>query len=127
MNSYVGYIRVSTQKQGEGGSLIEQRSAIEAFAAQHGLEVVRWYEEQVTAAKQGRPAFNAMLKDLKKRKALGVIFHKIDRSSRNFGDWGRLGELHETGLDIRFASDGLDFNSRGGRLAADVQMVVAAD
>jgi len=127
MNSYVGYIRVSTQKQGEGVSLIEQRSAIEFFAAQQGLKVVRWYEEQVTAAKKGRPAFNAMLKDLKRRKAAGVIFHKIDRSSRNFGDWGKLGELHENGIDIRFANESLDFNSRGGRLAADVQMVVAAD
>jgi DNA invertase Pin-like site-specific DNA recombinase len=38
MKQFFGYIRVSTVKQGErGSSLQEQRSAIEAYAQRHGL------------------------------------------------------------------------------------------
>lgn len=128
MKSYVAYIRVSTVKQGEhGSSLQEQRTAIEAYAARHDLTIAQWYEEVETAAKQGRHLFNRMLQDVIRRRATGVIIHKIDRSARNLKDWARLGELIDSGLEIHFAHESLDLGTRGGRLAADIQAVVAAD
>ena len=128
MKGYIGYIRVSTAKQGErGSSLQEQRSAIEAYAAKHGLSVTEWLEERETAAKQGRRQFTKMLVTLIRRGAAGVIIHKIDRSARNLRDWARLGDLIDRGVDVRFAHESLDLASRGGRLAADIQAVVAAD
>lgn len=128
MNGYFGYIRVSTAKQGEqGSSLQEQRRAIEEYAARQGLDIVEWFEERETAAKQGRARFNAMLAKLTKRQAAGVIIHKIDRSARNLRDWARLGDLLDRNVDVRFAHESLDLGSRGGRLAADIQAVVAAD
>lgn len=125
---YFAYIRVSTVKQGtQGVSLPEQRDAIEHFADRHGLRISRWFEERETAAKRGRPVFMAMLRLLETGKAAGVIVHKIDRSARNLGDWARLGELIDQGTEVRFAVEDLDLRSRGGRLAADIQAVVAAD
>ncbi len=126
--TYFAYIRVSTVKQGEhGSSLQEQKSAIEAYAARNNLSIVSWYEEVETAAKQGRRQFTQMLSTLRSGKVDGLIIHKIDRSARNLRDWADLGDLIDRGIDVRFVSDNLDLLSRGGRLAADMQAVVAAD
>lgn len=128
MNSYFAYTRVSTVKQGErGSSLREQKSAIEAYAARHGLSITGWFEEMETAAKLGRRMFNRMLGELQKGQASGVVIHKIDRSARNLKDWAQLGELIDRGVEVHFAHESLDLNSRGGRLSADIQAVVAAD
>ncbi len=128
MNQYFGYIRVSTVKQGEHGvSLQQQREAIERYAQRNNSEVVQWFEEQETAAKRGRPVFNQMMKLLRRGKARGVIIHKIDRSARNLRDWADLGELIDQGVEVCFANESLDLRSRGGRLSADIQAVVAAD
>jgi site-specific DNA recombinase len=128
MKQYFGYIRVSSVRQGvQGVSLPQQREAIERHAQRHNLEISRWFEEQETAAKQGRAVFNEMMKLLRCRSAAGVIIHKIDRSARNLRDWADLGELIDQGIEVHFANEALDLNSRGGRLSADIQAVVAAD
>jgi site-specific DNA recombinase len=122
-----GYIRVSTQKQGEGVSLEAQKDAITVFASRNDLTVTTWFEEKETAAKSGRPIFSAMLKQLHQGKAAGLIMHKIDRSARNHRDWADISDLSDAGIDIHFATETLDFRSRGGRLTADIQAVIAAD
>ena len=128
MNQYLAYVRVSTARQGERGvSLQEQRDAILRYAERNRLEISRWFEERETAAKRGRPVFNEMLYLLRKGKAQGVLIHKIDRSARNMKDWAELGELIDRGTEIHFVNESLDLASRGGRLSADIQAVVAAD
>ncbi|MFO6466256.1 recombinase family protein, partial [Jannaschia sp. KMU-145] len=118
---------MSTQKQGEGVSLEAQRAAITAFASQNDLTVTRWFEEKETAAKTGRPLFGQMLGQLKQGKADGLIMHKIDRSARNLRDWALISELPKFGVKPYFAADGLDFETRGGRLSANLQAVIAED
>ena len=128
MKIFFGYTRVSTIKQGEKGvSLQEQKSAIESYVKRNLLEIAEWFEEKETAAKRGRPVFNRMMNLLKQGKASGVIIHKIDRSARNLKDWADLGELIDRGIEVHFVNESLDLNSRGGRLSADIQAVVAAD
>ncbi|MBO9501191.1 recombinase family protein [Brevundimonas sp. A19_0] len=128
MKVYFAYTRVSTVKQGErGSSLQEQKSAIEVYARKNDLTVAEWFEERETAAKLGRRMFNRMLSALGKEQAAGVIIHKIDRSARNLKDWAHLGELIDRGIEVHFAHESLDLASRGGRLSADIQAVVAAD
>src|SRR3984885_7681266 len=128
LKQYLGYIRVSTARQGERGvSLPEQRESIERHAARSSLTTSQWFEERETEAKRGRPIWNQMLKLLRNGKAAGVVIHKIDRSARNLKDWADLGELIDQGIEVHFANESLDLNSRGGRLAADIQAVVAAD
>ena len=125
---YFAYIRVSTAKQGEHGvSLQEQREAINRFADRSGFNVTQWFEERETAAKRGRRVFTLMLKELRSGTADGVIIHKIDRSARNLRDWADLGQLIDEGVEIHFCHESIDLHSRGGRLSADIQAVVAAD
>jgi len=128
MSGYIGYIRVSTVKQGtKGVSLQEQRDAILRYAERNQLSITIWLEEMVTAAKQGRPVFNQALKLLRSGKAQGIILHKLDRGARNLRDWAAVGELSDQGIDVHFVTESLDLQSRGGRLSADIQAVVAAD
>jgi DNA invertase Pin-like site-specific DNA recombinase len=128
MIGYIGYIRVSTVKQGvKGVSLQEQRDAISRYAERNHLSITLWLEEMETAAKRGRAIFNQMLSLLRLRKARGVILHKLDRGARNLRDWADVGDLVDQGVEVHFANDNLDLQSRGGRLSADIQAVVAAD
>lgn len=126
MNRCFGYVRVSTAKQGAGVSLAEQREAIRRYAERHKIEMIEWFEEKETAAKQGRPVFRDVLSRLRKGHADGLIIHKIDRSARNLRDWADLNEFIDEGM-VHFAHESLDLNTRGGRLAADIQAVVATD
>ena len=127
MKTCLGYVRVSTQKQGEGVSLDAQRDAILAFTTRNNITVTQWFEEKETAAKSGRPIFLNMMKLLMKRRAQGVVLHRVDRGARNLADWAKFAELADAGIDVHFASESLDFRSRGGRLTADIQAVIAAD
>src|ERR1017187_1919936 len=128
MNQYFAYIRVSTARQGEQGvSLEQQRDAITQYAQRNRMELAQWFEERETAARAGRPVFTQMIKHLRAGRARGVVIHKIDRSARNLKDWADLGEIIDRGVEVHFANEGLDLNSRGGRLSADIQAVVAAD
>lgn len=127
MKKVYGYIRVSTVKQGTGVSLQEQKEAIVRYAEKHELNIIQWFEELETAAKQGRPLFTQMMKLLRSGKSAGVIIHKIDRSARNLKDWAALGDLIDEGVDVHFAHESLDMDTRGGRLAADIQAVIASD
>ena len=127
MTPVYGYVRVSTQKQGKGVSLTEQRSAIVAYASRNDLDVIEWFEEKKTAAKTGRPAFTQMMRLLKGNNAKGVVFHKIDRSMRNRHDWAQLSDFNDNGIEVHFAGDSIDLNTRGGRLTADIQAVFATD
>jgi DNA invertase Pin-like site-specific DNA recombinase len=125
---FFGYIRVSTARQGQQGvSLQEQRDSILRYASHNGLEIILWFEERETAAKQGRPTFNKMMKLLRQEKARGVVLHKIDRGARNLKDWADIAALIDVGIEVHFSNESLDMNSRGGRLSADIQAVVAAD
>jgi site-specific DNA recombinase len=127
MKKVFGYIRVSTVKQSSGVSLQEQKEAIIRYASKNQLEIIEWFEEQETAAKQGRPQFTKMMKLIRSGKSMGVIIHKIDRGARNLKDWGVLGDLIDEGYEIHFAHESLDMDTRGGRLAADIQAVIASD
>src|SRR5260370_27316348 len=125
MGTYFAYVRVSTPRQGEGVSLPEQKAAIERYAAVHGLEISRWFEERESASHTGRPAFMEMLKLLRLGKMQGVIIHKIDRSMRNQQDWADVGKLVDAGVEIHFATENVDLKTVAGRLSADIQAAVA--
>ncbi|MBN8726058.1 MAG: recombinase family protein [Acidobacteria bacterium] len=128
MRKFFSYIRVSTLRQGQTGtSLVEQQAAIERYAQQGNFRIVKQFEERETAAKSGRPVFNQMLKCIKQGQAEGVLMHKIDRSARNLRDWADLGDLIDHGIQVHFVNEGLDLFSRGGRLSADIQAVIASD
>jgi DNA invertase Pin-like site-specific DNA recombinase len=79
------------------------------------------------STKRGRPVFNQALKLLRGGKAQGIILHKLDRGARNLRDWAAIGELSDQGIEVHFVTESIDLQTRGGRLSADIQAVVAAD
>jgi len=127
MKKVYGYIRVSTVRQGEGVSLGEQKKSIENYALKNDLQIIQMFEEKQTASKKGRPVFSEMIKLLKKKKADGVIIHKIDRSARNLSDWAEFSDLLDNGIEIHCSFEAIDFATRGGRLMADMFAVLATD
>lgn len=83
----VGYIRVSTARQGKSGLGLEaQRQALARFAAAEGLEIVAEYVEVETGkgsdALDRRPELAAALADARRLKC-PVIVAKLDRLSRD--------------------------------------------
>ncbi len=128
-NSFIAYTRVSTQRQGENGvSLSEQRRAIDIYAHRRRVQVIDWFEERTAAGVVGRPVFKGVLRRLEADAGrTGLLLHKIDRGARNLRDWADIGELLDQGIEVRFAHDDLDLWTRGGRLTADIQAVIATD
>jgi site-specific DNA recombinase len=128
MKRCYAYIRVSTVKQAErSSSLQEQRDAIERYAQKHNLAIAEWFVETETAAKQGRKEFGKLMARLRRGKADGLLLHKIDRGARNLKDWACINDLIDAGIAVHFAHESLDMSTRGGRLTADIQAVISAD
>jgi len=83
MGAIIGYVRVSTQRQGRSGLGLEaQVAAIEGFAKETSSEVVAIYQEVETGRIADRPQLNRALLHAKKSKARLVIA-KLDRLARN--------------------------------------------
>ena len=127
MKDFFGYIRISDVKQKAGVSRQMQKKANQTYANRYRIRITRWFVETATAAKKGRKSFNEMLRLLQKGKADGVVIHKVDRSARNLRDWVDLTDLLDQDIDIYFSNESFDLRTRGGRLAADMQAVVASD
>jgi DNA invertase Pin-like site-specific DNA recombinase len=83
----VGYVRVSTVRQGHSGLGLEaQREAIRAFASAEHFEVIRWVTEVETGrgadALDRRPKLAEALRAAKKAQC-PVLVSKLDRLSRS--------------------------------------------
>jgi DNA invertase Pin-like site-specific DNA recombinase len=83
----IGYVRVSTDKQGKSGLGIEaQKHALERFAAAEGFQLARVYVEIETGkgsdAIDRRPQLAAALKEARRQRC-SIAVAKLDRLSRN--------------------------------------------
>ncbi len=93
--TYLAYCRVSSKKQEEKeNSLPTQKRIIEDYAERKGLTIKEddWFVETKSGFSKDvtRKMFKQMLKRLKEDNVEGVIFHKVDRSSRNMQDFVKL-------------------------------------
>lgn len=112
------YCRVSSERQSDGASLDVQLDQIRKYAKDEELETVKDYVEVESAKENDRPIFNQMVKDLRHSKTKGLIFHKIDRASRNFKDAALFDDLIKEGYELHFVSDRISSNHPNWRLAA---------
>ncbi len=119
MKKYLAYCRVSTKAQADrDNSLPVQRRAITEYAQKKKLEVVEWYSEAKSGFKGKRTEFHKMIEQLKDPSIEGVIFHKLDRSSRNVGDFSVLDKLMtKEGKKIVVIEGEFDTEKAAGRLA----------
>ncbi len=83
MRDAIGYIRVSTAKQGRSGLGLEaQQAALAKFAEAEGFRFLQTFTETESGADDDRPELVAALDHAKRRKA-PIIVAKLDRLSRD--------------------------------------------
>ncbi len=114
---YVGYFRVSTQRQGRSALGLEgQQAAVEAFA---GVNVIATYTEIETGTnKRERPQLTKAVSHCRRTGATLVIA-KLDRLARNVAF---VANLMESGIDF-VACD----NPTANRLTLHILAAVAED
>ena len=79
----IGYIRVSTARQGRSGLGLEaQRATISRFAEAEAFNMVETFTETESGADDDRPQLNAAIERARKAKA-PIICAKLDRLSRD--------------------------------------------
>lgn len=125
-----GYIRVSKVAGRAGESFIspgEQRKAIEAYAAAHGLDLAAWHEDlDQSGGTLDRPGFQAALDRCRNGETGGIIAAKLDRLTRSTVGLGTLiDEAREDGWNLIAVDFGLDLFAANGKLVADVLAAVA--
>jgi DNA invertase Pin-like site-specific DNA recombinase len=95
VKSYVAYLRVSTQKQGQSGLGLEaQRAAVAAFT--QAAHLVGEFVEVESGKKNQRPQLAAAIA-LAKVKDATLLIAKLDRLSRNAGF---IFQLRDAGVDF---------------------------
>jgi DNA invertase Pin-like site-specific DNA recombinase len=109
------YVRVSTADQ----TTENQERELTAIAARMGWEVVSIYKDEGVSGSKGRdkrPALNAMLKDVTRRKFDMVMAWSVDRLGRSLQDLvGFLSDLHAARVDLFLHLQGLDTTTPSGR------------
>ncbi len=85
MTSGYGYLRVSGAGQIPGDGFPRQRATIEAYAALHGIEIIRWYEERGVCGESdlaGRPALVELFEDAAERGVKTIMVEALHRFAR---------------------------------------------
>ncbi len=88
---YIIYCRKSSESEEKQVQSIEsQKAELLKIASLANLDVVKIFEEEMSAKLPGRPVFAEMNKYIAKNKPLGLIVWKLDRLARNPVDEGQI-------------------------------------
>lgn len=114
MNCAVAYTRQSRARNEDDGDSLScamQAQQIRQWAAAHGYEVTRVYEDQdISGRTDNRPAFQRMLADVRERRDVqAVITYKYSRFARNVRVFANgHGELQDRGVALLSATESGD-------------------
>jgi DNA invertase Pin-like site-specific DNA recombinase len=122
VKTVLGYVRVSTAEQGDKGvGLAAQRKAIEADAARRGWVLLDVIEDKASGKSMRRPGIQRTLQQLKAGEADALIAAKLDRLSRDVGDFADLLKRSaKEGWALRLLDLDIDTSSSMGEAAAFV-------
>lgn len=124
----VGYVRVSTDGQGEHGAGLEaQRCAIRAEAKRRDWEVAHIYSDVVSGkSMNGRCGLHDALAAVEEGHATVLVVAKLDRLSRSLIDFAGLVERsRKRGWGIVALDLGVDMTTPSGEMVAGVLAVLA--
>ena len=120
MRNFIGYYRVSTEKQGQSGlGLSAQAAAVKSFIDSQGGNLVGEFSDVISGSKVDRPGLEAVKKLAKETNAI-VVVKAIDRLSRE-------------GFEVSMSMDKLgitviDCDSPGdGELIRDIKLSMAKE
>lgn len=114
-----GYLRVSGAGQVDGNGFERQENAIKAFVEKSKIEIIHFYQEQVSGVKdeEHRDVFQQMISDILKNGVRTIIVEGLDRLAREY----RIQEQ----LIIYLASKSISLID--ARTGEDVTLAISAD
>lgn len=124
----IGYIRVSTDQQGERGyGLDAQTALIEEEAARRGWNLQHVYVDVASGkSTKRRPQYAAAVKELSEGRAAVLVVAKLDRLSRSLVDFaGLMAQSRREGWSIDALDIGIDTSTINGELIANIIMSLA--
>lgn len=96
---YLLYCRKSTDSEDRQMlSLDSQEKELLDLAEYQGLKVSKVLRESQSAKAEGRPVFDALLRELQSGKADAILCWKLDRLARNMADAGRVIDMLQRGV-----------------------------
>lgn len=125
----LGYIRVSTQEQGQSGAGLEaQRKAIRAACKDRGFHLVNVVQDSGFSAKDlNRPALQTALGALDQGEVDALVVAKLDRLSRSLLDFASVMERSKRkGWSVVALDLGVDTTTPAGEMVANVMASFAA-
>lgn len=123
------YYRVSSDKQADGNGTDSQRVAVEAWIKASGLsgEGARTYADDGESGKSmDRPAWNAMIEDIRKGEVDTVVMYDLSRAGRTLRgllEW--IEEMVELKIRVVFVRDSIDISTAMGRFILQIMAAVA--
>lgn len=114
------YVRVSTEKQAEYGvSLDAQQAELTRYCKDRGWAIAELYVDSGVSAKNtDRPAFQRMIRDIKKGTINAIVVTKLDRLTRSIRNLCEINDeiLKALGVHLVCTKDGIDTSSVSGGL-----------
>lgn len=124
----VGYVRVSTDEQGDSGLGLEaQRETIRREVEHRGWTVAEVYVDVASGkSMKKRDDLAAVLKVLAEGKADVLVVAKLDRLSRSVADFATvLARSQAEGWALNVCDLGVDTTTPNGKMVAQIMMVLA--
>ena len=124
----IGYMRVSTEEQGDSRAGLEaQEAAIRAEATRRGFDLVDLRSDVASGGSlRGRDDLAATLRDLAAGHADVLVVAKLDRLSRSVMDFASLmATANEEGWAISVLDLGVDTTTTNGKLIMHVMIALA--
>jgi DNA invertase Pin-like site-specific DNA recombinase len=124
----VGYVRVSTDMQGESGAGLDaQRFAIHEEVNRRSWDLLHVYEDVASGkSRDRRPSLNAALADVTEGRAGTLMVSKLDRLSRSVADFAALvDEARRGGWNIVVIDLGVDLSTPAGEMVATIMATLA--
>jgi DNA invertase Pin-like site-specific DNA recombinase len=124
----IGYVRVSTEEQGQSGAGIKaQKSAILDEAQRRGWDQVTIIEDVGLSGRDlNRPGIRAALETLERGEASALVVAKLDRLSRSTLDFAGIMEMaQEQGWALVALDVSVDTTTPAGEAMANVMATFA--
>ncbi len=124
----VGYVRVSTQEQGDSKAGLEaQIDAIQRECKHHRWELTGIHQDVASgSSREKRPHLAAAIADVTSGRADTLMVSKLDRLSRSVADFGAIiEEARAGGWTLVIIDLGVDLATPAGEMVASIMAVLA--
>jgi DNA invertase Pin-like site-specific DNA recombinase len=123
----VGYVRVSTEEQGQRGAGLEaQRRAIKAECERRGWHLVRIEQDVLSGRSMNRPGLQVALAACRSGEISGIVVAKLDRLSRSLVDFATLlADAQAKGFNVVALDLGVDLSTPAGEFLSSVMASAA--